>query len=230
MTINLTPFGFTSTESLVYSALLDRGFTSAYALAQAIGVARANTYQALHGLVAKGAAVLVGDRPQVFRPVGPSELLAMLSQRQASRLDELESQINRHGRAGQEITVRFSGRREFNELVLRTAARAKVVSCAAEPNVLASLNPVWRKRAQDRSETRLWAIGEQRPHLPIPLTGTVGMNRVAYYFGSPATILLADNRSIVGTETAEAELRGLWTSDPALCGCMAAALDALTSS
>lgn len=230
MTIDLTPFGFTPTESLVYSALLDRGFTSAYALAQAIGVARANAYQALHGLVAKGAAVRVSDTPQVFRPIGPVELLAMVSQRQASRLDDLESQINRRGRGGQEITVRFSGRREFSELVLRTAARAEVVSCMAESNLLTSLNPVWRKRAQDGSETSLWPIGEQQPDLPLPIAGMIGMNRVAHYFGSPATILIADDRVMVGTETAKADLRGLWTSDPVLCGCAVAALDALTSS
>ncbi len=230
MTIDLTPFGFTPTESLVYSALLDRGFTSAYALAQATGVARANTYQALHGLVAKGAAVRVSERPQVFRPIGPAELLAMVSQRQASRLDELESQVNRLGRGGQETTVRFSGRREFNELVLRTAARAEVVSCAAQPDLLTSLIPLWRKRVQDGSKTALWTIGEQQPDLPLPLAGTIGMNRVAHYFGSPATILLADNRAMVGAENTNAVLRGLWTSDPVLYGCVVAALDSLTSS
>ena len=70
MPIDLSPFGFTPTETHVYSALLDRGFTSAYALAKSIGVARANVYQALNGLVSKGAAIRVSESPQVFRPIG----------------------------------------------------------------------------------------------------------------------------------------------------------------
>src|SRR5438874_238681 len=45
--VDLTPFGFTPTESQVYGALLRLGPSTGYAVAHATRVARANTYGAL---------------------------------------------------------------------------------------------------------------------------------------------------------------------------------------
>ena len=45
--IDLTPFGFTPTESLVYEVLLTGGPGTGYAVARAAGLARANAYSAL---------------------------------------------------------------------------------------------------------------------------------------------------------------------------------------
>ncbi len=53
---DLTRFGFTPTEGLVYQVLLTGGPGTGYAIARAAGLARANAYSALEGLVAKGAA------------------------------------------------------------------------------------------------------------------------------------------------------------------------------
>ena len=52
--LDLTPFGYTQTENLVYSRLLQGGPASGYAVARDLLIARANAYQALRGLVAKG--------------------------------------------------------------------------------------------------------------------------------------------------------------------------------
>ena len=57
MSVDLTPFGFTPTESAVYAVLLTQGPGTGYAIARSAGLARANAYAALEGLVAKGAAV-----------------------------------------------------------------------------------------------------------------------------------------------------------------------------
>ncbi len=65
--IDLTPFGFTPTENLAYGALLELGPSSGYALAKDLSIARANAYQALNGLVAKGAAIQTDDQPQRYR-------------------------------------------------------------------------------------------------------------------------------------------------------------------
>ncbi|MBP9201562.1 MAG: helix-turn-helix domain-containing protein, partial [Gemmatimonadales bacterium] len=54
--LDLTPFGFTPTESKVYEVLLTGGPGTGYAVARSAGLARANAYSALEGLVAKGAA------------------------------------------------------------------------------------------------------------------------------------------------------------------------------
>jgi len=49
--IDLTPFRFTPTESVVYSALLRLGPSTGYGIGRATRLARANAYAALEGLV-----------------------------------------------------------------------------------------------------------------------------------------------------------------------------------
>src|SRR5207249_10815205 len=56
MALDLTPFGFTPTESLVYATLLRLGPSTGYAIARGARLARANAYGALEGLVSRGAA------------------------------------------------------------------------------------------------------------------------------------------------------------------------------
>ena len=70
--VDLTPFGFTPTESAAYGALLAAGPSSGYAVARHLAVARANAYQALNGLVTKQAADCTGEDPQIFRAVQPA--------------------------------------------------------------------------------------------------------------------------------------------------------------
>src|SRR4051812_33750072 len=65
--IDLTPFGFTPTESLIYEVLLRGGPGTGYTVARAAGLARANVYAALEGLVGKGAARVGEGRPKQFR-------------------------------------------------------------------------------------------------------------------------------------------------------------------
>ena len=93
--IDLTPFGFTPTETLAYDALLDLGPASGYAVAKQLGIARANAYQALNGLVTKGAATLIDDNPQRFRAVRPDALLARISSEEAGKLARLERERER---------------------------------------------------------------------------------------------------------------------------------------
>ena len=72
--IDLTHFGFTPTESLVYEVLLTGGPGTGYAIARSAGLARANAYSALEGLVSKGAARVDAGRPRRYRPEPPAAL------------------------------------------------------------------------------------------------------------------------------------------------------------
>ena len=77
-TQTLVGLGFTEMEAAVYCELLRSGPATGYRLAQAIGKAAANTYQALAALTQKGA-VLVDDREsKTYRAVAADELLAAL--------------------------------------------------------------------------------------------------------------------------------------------------------
>jgi len=228
MSIDLVPFGFTPTESLVYTALLNSGPTSAYLLSKRVGVARANVYQALNGLVTKGVAHRVSDSPQVFRPIGPPALLAMVSEREAARLDLLESQVAAHGQSGAETTVAFGSARSFRELALRSAVRASQVSCVATGAVLSSINPIWRKRLADGAVTHLWVIGTSPQDLAMAPSGSVENATVAKYFSTNPVLLLTPDAAIVGVGTQGEELEGHWSSDPVWIGAIQGVVDAIT--
>lgn len=75
----LTVLGFTETEALVYCELLRASPATGYRLAQAVGKAPANTYQALSALAQKGAALVDESDGKSFRAVPPAELLAGLA-------------------------------------------------------------------------------------------------------------------------------------------------------
>ena len=75
----LTALGFTETEALIYCELLKASPATGYRLAQAIGKAPANTYQALSALVQKGAAMVDESGGKSFRAVPPAELLSALA-------------------------------------------------------------------------------------------------------------------------------------------------------
>src|SRR5215211_6840363 len=91
--IDLTRFGFTPTESLVYEVLLASGPGTGYALARAAGLARANAYSALSGLVAKGAARVDGGRPKQYRPEPPAGLIARISNDHGQAIEQLSREL-----------------------------------------------------------------------------------------------------------------------------------------
>ena len=91
--LDLTPFGFTPTESLVYEVLLTGGPGTGYAVARSAGLARANAYSALEGLVQKGGARVEGGRPKRYRPEPPSALLARISSEHGQAFDRLTTQL-----------------------------------------------------------------------------------------------------------------------------------------
>src|SRR5881227_2017604 len=78
-TVDLTPFRFTATESVVYSALLRLGPATGYGVGRVTRLARANAYAALEGLVSRGAAQRAAGRPARYRPADPGALLARLT-------------------------------------------------------------------------------------------------------------------------------------------------------
>src|ERR671924_212065 len=92
--IDLTRFGFTPTESLVYEVLLTGGPRTGYAIAPSAGLARANAYSALEGLVTKGAARVDGGRPKRYRPEAPAALIARISTDHGQALEQLSRELD----------------------------------------------------------------------------------------------------------------------------------------
>ncbi len=227
--VDLTPFGFTPTESAAYQALLLNGPSSGYGLARVLGIARANSYQSLRGLVAKGAASVDGQEPQIYRAIRPDMLLALIAKDETAKLDRLERQMASQDRGGKDATVPFKGERELYAIALRTVTREPgPVACLAPANILSMLVPIWRKRSADGAETLLWTLGEGSESLAVPVTGQVSVERAVRHFGSLVVILSAGVATGIG-RIVEDQLSGLWSSDPTIVGAAKAALHTLSA-
>ncbi|HLB35426.1 MAG TPA: helix-turn-helix domain-containing protein [Gemmatimonadales bacterium] len=227
--LDLTPFGFTPTESLAYRALTELGPQTGYGLARALSIARANAYQALRGLVAKGAASTTADRPERYRPKQPPALVALIAAREAGKLDRLEAQLARAQAAGAPGIVAIAGERSLLDLTMRTAARAAgPVTCIAPARFLASLAPAWHKRSGDQADTQLWYLGEApAAGLAVEPSGRIEVQMSERYFGAPILLLLAPEATVLAT-LANAGPSGYWTSDPVLTAATRATAALLT--
>ncbi|MFQ5551324.1 MAG: helix-turn-helix domain-containing protein, partial [Gemmatimonadales bacterium] len=159
--LDLTPFGFTPTENAVYEALVQRGPSGGYQLSNVLGIARANVYQALRGLVAKDAAIQVGDRPSAFRAVRTDALFTRIANDQSVKLDLLERQLGDGSGEGEPSFVVLESERAVAQVITHHGARSPepCIVVATGP-ILRSLQPVWRKRAADSQRTDLWSVGE----------------------------------------------------------------------
>jgi sugar-specific transcriptional regulator TrmB len=91
----LGALGFTETEARIYCELLRRSPATGYRLAQAVGKAPANTYQALAALTQKGAVLVDDGEAKTYRAVPPAELLGALQQGFERRRDAAETALEK---------------------------------------------------------------------------------------------------------------------------------------
>lgn len=223
--IDLIPFGYTPTESLAYEALLALGPASGYAVAKHAGIARANAYQALNGLVSKGGAELVDEAPQRFRAIQPRGLLARIAAQEARKLDALESQIREAGPAGESTLVRLTGIRAIQEVATRTIVRADgALDCVAPTDVLQALLPALRKRNADGRPFTLRALGEIG-NFPLDVAGSILPEDSPF---ERPVVLLAGADSALAATLGEAP-EGYWTSEPLLTRLVRAAIVVLSA-
>src|SRR5205823_226341 len=159
-TVDLTPFGFTPTESQVYGALLRLGPSTGYALAHATRVARANTYGALEGLAGRAAAIRLPGRPARYRAVDPRALIAQLAAEQGQALDRLSQALRDSSEPVEPESRAAAGARAAANLVMQLVARAgqRVEGVLAAELLRPSL-PAWR-RARERATLELRVAGE----------------------------------------------------------------------
>jgi len=211
MAIDLTPFGFTPTESLVYSTLLRLGPSTGYAVARGARLARANAYGALEGLVTRAAATRTPPptRPARYRPTDPQTLLVQLATGQGEALDRLGGELRGFSRPGEPVMREVAGSRAVANLIQQLVARAeRRVEGIMAIELWRPTLPAWR-RASERAQIELLVRGDLPPDPPLWLKAAGD--------GVPdATILVTDESQLV-TTTGEGEaIAGLWTSHPLL--------------
>jgi sugar-specific transcriptional regulator TrmB len=209
-TLNLTPFGFTPTESLVYEVLLTGGPGTGYAIARTAGLARANAYSALEGLVLKGAARVDGGRPKRYRPEAPAALIARISTDHGLALDRLSSDLDTVSVPATSTLVEVESGRAVLQLITHDVARAtSSVSLVLPGDAYPILAPALR---------RPFSAG-----LPLSLTssspidiGFTPIDVLTDVSGWPGMPILAvvDDRSAVMASRNGPEVRGHWSTAP----------------
>lgn len=211
MHADLTPFGFTPTESLVYATLLRLGPSTGYAVARGARLARANAYAALEGLVARGAATRTPppNRPARYRPTDPQALLAHLASRQGEALDRLSRELRDLSRPGDPVTREVAGARAVANLVIQLVARAeRTVQGVMTLDLWRPTLPAWR-RAGERAQMKVRMRGGMPAEAPSWL-------EPAQDDSPGGTTLLIDDAQLVIASGEGDAVGGLWTSHPLL--------------
>jgi HTH-type transcriptional regulator, sugar sensing transcriptional regulator len=209
--INLTSFGFTPTEGLVYEVLLTSGPGTGYAIARAAGLARANAYSALEGLVTKGAARVEGGRPRLYRPEAPAGLIARIAHNHGLALDRLSSDLEAIAVPSTPTVVEIESGRAVLQLITHDVARAsQSVALLVPPDAYPLLAPALRRPVSAAVPVSLWSTG------PVEL-GFAEVGAISQDHGWPGMPVLSvvdDRSAIIGSRQGN-EVRGHWSTAPA---------------
>jgi sugar-specific transcriptional regulator TrmB len=217
--VDLTPFGFTATESQVYAALLRLGPSTGYAVAHATRVARANTYGALEGLVGRTAAIRLPGRPIRYRAADPTALIAHLAGEQGEALDRLSSSLRGAVEPTEPDTRSVTGARAVALVIMQLVARAerRAEGVLAAELVRPTL-PAWR-RAKERAVLALRVAGDVPAEAAPLVSGTVAAE-------VPTVLLIDDSQAVVAAGRGETAA-GIWSSHPAIAALARAMIQGL---
>ncbi len=210
--LDLTPFGFTPTESLVYQVLLTGGPGTGYAIARTAGLARANAYSALEGLVAKGAARSDGGRPRRYRPEDTTALIARIANQHGQALDKLSADLEGLAAPSAPTVVEIDSPRAALQLISHDVARATAsVSLLAPPEAYPLLAPALRRTAA--AGVALNLLSTAPVELDFTAVGPVATDDA--WPGTPL-ICVVDERTTVVAYRQGSEVHGHWSTAPAL--------------
>ncbi|HET6795548.1 MAG TPA: helix-turn-helix domain-containing protein [Gemmatimonadales bacterium] len=221
--IDLTRFGFTPTESLVYEVLLTSGPGTGYAIARSARLARANAYSALEGLVAKGAARVEGSRPKIYRPEAPAGLIARITQNHALALERLSNELDQISIPSTPTVVEIDSSRGVLQLINHDVARAsESVSLLAPPDAFPLLAPALRRPVAAGIPMGLWSTS------PVDL-GFVPVKVIETEYrwpGMPILVLTDDRNAIIGARDGS-RVTGHWSTAPTFVAAVRLALERL---
>jgi sugar-specific transcriptional regulator TrmB len=221
--LDLTPFGFTPTESLVYEVLLVGGPGTGYAIARSAGLARANAYSALEGLVGKGAARVEGTRPKRYRPEPPAAVVARIASEHGRALEQLSSELDTVTVPDTPTMVEIESPRAALQLITHDIARAaSSVLLVAPPEAYPLLTPALRRSAAAGVTMKL--ASTEPVELDFAPVNVVSSDHP--WPGLPL-ICVVDDRSAVLAAREGNEVRGHWSTAPAFVAAARLALGRL---
>ena len=209
--LDLTRFGFTPTESLVYEVLLTGGPGTGYAIARSAGLARANAYSALEGLVSKGAARMEGGRPRRYRPEPPAALVARISTDHGQALERLSRDLETISVPGTPTLVEIESGRAVLQLITHDIARATIsAALLVPPDAYPLLTPALRRPSSAGVPLTLCSTGPaELGFTPVEIVpeGNHG------WPGMPIIAVVDDRVAIVAAREGS-DVRGHWSTAP----------------
>ena len=221
MALDLTSFGFTPTESLVYEVLLKHGPGTGYAIARAAGLARANAYSSLEGLVSKGAARVEGGRPRQYRAEGPAGLIARISNNHGVALDRLSRELEDLPSTSGPATVEIGSGRSALQLLTHGVTRAgRSAELLVPPDAYPLLAPALRRPYAGGISLRLWST--DAVELEFAEVGVVPPQEA--WPGMPV-LAVFDGESAIVAARKEAEVQGHWSTVPSFVAAARLALE-----
>jgi sugar-specific transcriptional regulator TrmB len=208
--VDLTHFGFTPTESLIYQVLLTGGPGTGYAIARSAGLARANAYSALEGLVSKGAARVESGRPRRYRPEAPAALIARISSDQGLALERLGNDLDEIGVPTTPTLVEIESGRAVLQLISHDASRAREsVLLLVPPDAYPLLAPALRRPLSSGLSVTLCSTA------PVELGfAAVEVLLDSHRWPGMPVIAVIDDRSAVLAMREGNSVRGHWSTAP----------------
>lgn len=221
--LDLTPFDFTPTESLIYQVLVTRGPGTGYAVARAAGLARANAYAALEALVSKGAARAEEGRPRRYRPEPPAVLLGRIVDRQAKAIEELSESLEAVTAPVSPTLVEVTSLRGVGQLLTLEIARARQDVTALLPaRAWPMLLPSVRRAASAGVQLDLYSDE------PVTLDSiSVGVRSgLSEWPGQPVLAAVDSRAGLLATAQGE-RVSGHWSAAPTVVAAARLAIRAL---
>lgn len=189
----------------MYRALLELGPSTGYAVAQAAGYARANTYAALEGLLRRGAAQRASGRPARYRATDPQSLLVQLSGEQGERLERLARALAGLHQPVEPVTRVVEGARAIGNVVQQLVARAvQRVDGVVAAELWTPTLPAWRHAAR-RAKVQVRISGDAADPEALA-TGQIAP-------GAPTTLVVDDQFTLAATGSG-LSMTALWSSHP----------------
>jgi sugar-specific transcriptional regulator TrmB len=221
--LDLTSFGFTPTESLLYEVLLRGGPGTGYAIARSAGLARANAYGALEGLVQKGAARVEEGRPKRFRPEPPTALVARILERQGQALDEVSRTLDEIVVPASPTLVELSSARGALQIASREAARATgQILLHAPPDAYPPLIPALRKAAGSGVALSLSSTAA----VELPFAEVQVASGAVEWPGQPFLLVVDGRNALLAAREGE-RVSGHWGTAPTLVAATTLAMERL---
>jgi len=209
-TLDLTHFGFTPTESLVYQVLLGNGPGTGYALARAAGLARANAYSALEGLVTKGAARVDGGRPKQYRPEPAASLIARITNDHGHALEKLSTDLQSLLVPGTPTVVELSSGRAVLQLLTQTVSRAaQSVRLLAPADAFPLLAPALRRPVSSGLSVELYSTGR----LDLEFISVEAIPSGHAWPGMPIIAIVDDHGALIAARQGT-DVQGHWSAGP----------------